>query len=135
MDNTVYLDEPYLSVEWDPGSRWVHTEWKAWANTAEIKAALDHVLRAIADNAATKLLADCTGRRAVEAAAQEYQEQHWLPRAASLGLKHMAMVMPRSEVAKLNVENLAGKYATRLDTRTFATLAEAEDWLRSLGAG
>jgi hypothetical protein len=133
MSGTPYLDEPYLFIEWDGDRRWVHTEWKAWANTEEIKAALEYVLKAIEDNRATKLLADCTGRKAVEIAAQEYQAQTWLPRAAGLGLKHMAMVMPRSEVAKHNVESLAGMYATQLDTQTFATLAEAEGWLRNAG--
>jgi len=45
----IHVDEPYLSIRWDRLSNLVHTEWKAFANSAEFRAGLSMGIQAIRD--------------------------------------------------------------------------------------
>lgn len=48
----VYVDEPYLSIRWDGIHRHVYSEWKAFANSAELRSSLLKGIRAISDHKA-----------------------------------------------------------------------------------
>jgi hypothetical protein len=41
----------------------------------------------------------------------------------------MALVLPASGLAKMNIDELVSRVADRLDVAYFATLSEARDWL------
>jgi hypothetical protein len=130
MADEIYCDEKYVTIWWNPDIQSVHVEWRAWANTDEIRAALEKGLKALRDHHATRWLADCLRRRVVQEDAQEWLDQSWLPQARALGLRRMAVVLPVSEVSKGTVEDLVAKYsATEVETRKFATVEEARSWL------
>ena len=54
----------------------------------------------------------------------------WVPQAAALGLKRLAIVLPESRVAEQTVEVLLKRYREHLEARSFTSLQEAEAWLR-----
>jgi hypothetical protein len=54
----VYVDEPYLSMGWDSVHQHVHSEWRAFANSAELRASLLEGVRAIRDHRAVAYVSD-----------------------------------------------------------------------------
>ena len=54
----LYLNEPWVSIRWDDVHHCVHTEWKAFANSAEFRAALMRALDAIRDKGSIRYLSD-----------------------------------------------------------------------------
>jgi hypothetical protein len=54
----VYVDEPYLSIRWDGAHRHVHSEWRAFANSAELRSGLLKGIRAISDHKAVAYVSD-----------------------------------------------------------------------------
>ena len=66
---------------------------------------------------------------------QDWANQVWFPRVLSAGLKRMALVIPASGLAKMNVDDILSRLpGTELDVAYFATLAEARDWLQTPAA-
>ncbi|MEP6752699.1 MAG: hypothetical protein ABI959_08125 [Candidatus Dormiibacterota bacterium] len=55
--------------------------------------------------------------------------EDWFPRILDAGLTRLAMVLPASGLAKMNIDDLVGRVADRLDVAYFATLDEARLWL------
>ena len=53
-----YLDLPWVSIRWDGVHGCVHTEWKAFANSVEFRAALMTALAAIKARRAIAYLSD-----------------------------------------------------------------------------
>ena len=130
MPDDLYCDEAYVTIRWSPDDQCIHVDWRAWATTEEIRTALERGLKALREHHATRWLADCLRRRVIQEDAQEWLDQSWLPRARSLGLRRLAVVLPRSEVSKGAVEDLVAKYAAAdVETRKFATVEEARSWL------
>ncbi|MGA8923744.1 MAG: hypothetical protein WB682_11415, partial [Candidatus Dormiibacterota bacterium] len=56
-------------------------------------------------------------------------DAEWLPRAAGVGLKRFAVVLPESGLAATNLRAREATLSTRLDVAYFATPEEALEWL------
>jgi len=52
----LYLDEPWVSIRWDDAHHCVYTEWKAFANSAEFRAALMTALDAIKETGSSRAI-------------------------------------------------------------------------------
>ena len=130
----VYFDIPCVTVTWRPADGYILIEMKAWCESSEYAAALEAALVAIREQKATKQVVDARAGRALVERDQQFVATDWLPRALAAGLKYTALVMPKSQVATVNVENIATRAPTSgsPNTRFFATLREAATWIRSL---
>ena len=79
MDNILFVSriyrklEPWVSIRWDAIHKCVFTEWKAFANSAEFRAALMRALDAIKDHRAVVYLSDTRKVKVVVHKDQDWQ--------------------------------------------------------------
>jgi hypothetical protein len=129
-NDKVYCDEPYVAIRWDSVGGWVIAEWRSWANRDEFRAACEQALQAVRENHATKWLMDGRALRVVVEKDQRWLAEDWAPRMVRAGVRHSALVMPKSGLASLTVENVRAAHDLDLEQRQwFATLEEAKTWL------
>ena len=126
----VYFDLPGVAVvKWDAPSQAAHMEWQGWARPAEFQAANDALVEAIKDHHGSRVLGDSRLMKVIQKSDQDWVNGDWFPRILAAGLTRMALVLPASGLAKMNIDELVSRVADRLDVAYFATLAEARDWL------
>lgn len=128
--DTVYFNHPGVAVvTWDPTLGAVHVEWQGWANSTEREACLEAGLCALTEHRAARWLVDGREMKAVKQADQDWIDRSWFPRVLAAGLRRMAMVVPKSSLARMNVDDILGRVPdTRLDAARFATVEEAKKW-------
>jgi hypothetical protein len=131
LPNGVFFDRPGVAVMWwNATSRAVHIEWQGWADPAEFAAALEAGLVALIEHRSSRWLADCREMKAIQQSDQEWIDKNWFPRIIAAGLRRMAVVIPKSGLARSNLEDIMEKVAAdRIDGQFFATVAEAEAWI------
>ncbi len=127
----VFFNRPGVAVvSWEAASKAVFIEWQGWANPDEFAAALDSGVATLIEHRSTLWLADCRGMKAIQQSDQEWLDQHWFPRVLAAGLKRMALVIPKSTLAAMNLKDIMGRVPnTNLDVCFFATIEEARTWL------
>ncbi len=126
----VYLDIPGVAlVKWDAAARAAHMQWLGWATPAEFRAANDALVTAIVEHHATKVLGDSRLIRVIQQTDQNWINSDWFPRILAAGLTRMALVIPASGLAKMNIDDMVSRVADQLDVAYFATLDEARQWL------
>ena len=126
----VYVDEPWLLMRWDDVHQVVHSEWRAFANSAELRAALLRGIEAIKDHQARGYLTDTRKVKVVVRADQIWIKQTWLPLAIAAGLKRIAVVTATHGLGKITVEEVVGLTDGQgLLSRTFATVEAGRQWI------
>lgn len=133
-DIKVYLDMPYVLIQWDGGGPWVYVKWKAWADSSEYRAAQELVIVALRENRASRNLIDSTDRRVISADDQKWLVENWMPRAQAAGRRWTAIVLPSSPLGRTIAENIDRYPRSKLITvEHFETVEEAAAWLSTVG--
>ena len=111
--------------------------WKAFANSAELRSTLEMGITATRENRATRWLVDGLNMRVVPLDDQKWIAEDWVPRVMAAGVKFTAFVLPRSELAKLNLEATTARASSLNPSdnamRFFPTRQEAVAWLSAPG--
>lgn len=131
LGRTVYFDHPGVAVvTWDPTLEAVHVEWQGWASSSEREACLEAGRQALTDYRGARWLVDGRAMKAVKQADQDWIDRSWFPRVLAAGLRKMAMVVPNSSLARMNVQDILSRVPdTRLDVAYFVSVEEAREWL------
>jgi hypothetical protein len=129
MSTQTYMDTPRVLIQWDGAARWILIRFRDWAATDEIEAAIPTFLEAVEEHHATRCLSDSRQRHVVQPGATTAFADVGIPRAAALGLKRLAIVLPRSVVTLSSMEPLLARYREHVETETFGTLEDAGAWL------
>jgi hypothetical protein len=125
-----YLDEPWVSIRWDGVHNYVHTEWKAFANSAEFRAALMKVLDVVRDKRAVSYLSDTRKVKVIVHDDQAWANEVWVPLLVAAGLKRFALVTAASGLGKVTVEEVVKLVDNRgVLMRSFASVDDARSWL------
>jgi hypothetical protein len=128
----IYFNLPGVAVvKWDAESQAAHMEWQGWAKPAEFQAANDALIQAITDHRGTKVLGDSRQIKVIQKTDQEWVNRDWFPRILAAGLTRMALVLPTSGLAKMNIDDLVSRVSDKLDVAYFPTLDDARKWLAS----
>jgi hypothetical protein len=127
----VYYNLPGVAVvRWDPPSQAAHIEWQGWANPAEFKAANNALIRAIREHRSSRILGDSRRIKAIQKSDQDWANREWFPRIIAAGLRQLAMVLPESGIALMNIKDIVSKVpGTDLEVAYFPTLEKAREWL------
>jgi hypothetical protein len=129
----VYLDTPYVLVRWDGEGPWVFVQWKAWANSAEYRAAQEAVIIALRENHASRNLIDSTDSRVVSDDDQQWLVEDWMPRAVAAGRRWTAIVLPKSALGRTIAENIDRRPRSNwVKVEHFQTVEEAAAWLSTV---
>jgi hypothetical protein len=128
-DNVYFAAAGVATVRWDPKGELVLVEWEGWSDSAEFSALLDAEIRALAEHRSSRMLADCRRQRVLTIADQE-KDKEWLPRAVAAGLRRLAIVLPTSGLATMNVKDRLSKVpSVTLEIAYFEEIDEARAWL------
>ena len=126
----VYVNEPWLSIRWDGVNQHVLSEWKAFANSAELRADLLKGIPAIRDNNAVSYVSDSRKIKVVIHSDQAWIKDTWRPLAVAAGLKRIAFVTAAKGLGKLTIEDVARLLDDDgLQSRTFDSMAAARKWV------
>lgn len=135
----LYLDSRFLKIEWDEDLRCVCTQYKdAYADGDEYRSALTEILDLITSKRASRLLGDGRLMRVVSSEDQAWVESSWLPRSIQGGLRHSALILPKSTLAKISVQRILTKYrlsdSSSVDVTNayFDSVEAAKQWLRTM---
>jgi hypothetical protein len=116
-------------TRWDAEHQLVHSEWRAFANSVELRASLLRGIDAIKDHNAVGYLTDTRKVKVVIHDDQEWIKEIWLPLAINAGLKRIAVITATGGLGKLTVEDVVGLADDRgLQSRTFETLEGGSQW-------
>ena len=126
----VYVDEPYLSIRWDSVHRYVHSEWRAFATSAELRTSLLKGIRAIREHSATGWMSDARKMKVFVHEDQKWAKEIWMPIAVRAGLKRVAFVTAPTGLGKLTIEDVSGLYdQAGLQSQTFDSVVAARHWV------
>src|SRR5487761_241850 len=128
--NDFYVDEPYLSIRWDGVHKHVLSEWKGFANSAELRAGLLKGIEAISDNHAAAYISDARKLRVIVHEDQRWVQETWLPLAMQAGLRRLAFVTAATGLGKATIEDVVVLVDDHgLQSRTFSTVVAARQWV------
>jgi hypothetical protein len=127
----IFFNRPGVAiVKWDAACKAAHIEWQGWADPAEFAAANDAIIVALTQHRGTRALGDCRNMKVIKQSDQEWVNRDWMPRILAAGLRRMALVIPKSGLAMMNVQEIMSRVpGTKLDVGYFATIEEARDWI------
>jgi hypothetical protein len=133
VTNKVYADEPWISVRWEDSGQYLHTEWKAFANSQEFRSALMKVLEAVRETHAVRYLSDTRKIKVIVREDQMWSDETWFPLVAAAGLKRFAAVTTEAGLGKVTVEEVFDAVHLKgLEVRKFSTVAAARKWLAEI---
>jgi hypothetical protein len=128
--NDVYVDEPYLSIRWDGPHNHVFSEWRGFANSAELRSCLLKAIEAIRDNRAAAYVSDARKLKVIVHEDQEWIKDKWMPLAVNAGLKRLAFVTSSTGLGRLTIEDLVTLVDDHgVKSRTFDSLTAARQWV------
>jgi hypothetical protein len=126
----VYVDEPYLSIRWDRVHRHVFSEWRAFANSIELRSSLLKGIQAIRDNHAAAYVSDARKLKVIVHEDQKWIHDKWMPLAQEAGLKRLAFVTAPTGLGKLTIEDVSDLVDhNELQSRTFDSVSSARQWV------
>jgi hypothetical protein len=126
----VLVDESWLFMRWDHEHVGIFAEWKAFATSAEFRGALTKAIDVIRDRHALCFVNDTRKLELITDEDQRWILQTWAPLAVAAGLKRIAIVIARSGLSKMAVEEMFKEQAeARVESRTFDSLPEAMQWV------
>lgn len=127
----IYVDQPWLFMRWDPDHKVVHSEWRAFANSTELRTGLLRGVDAIRDHRAVAYLTDTRKIKVIVEADQAWINETWLPLAIDAGLERIAVVTAAQGLGKLTVEDVVASTEDQgvLQTRIFDSIGAAWTWL------
>jgi hypothetical protein len=126
----IYVDKPWLLMRWDGVNQHVHEEWRAFANSAEMREGLLQGIQAIKDNRAVSYVNDARMLKVIVHEDQRWIKETWMPLAIAEGLKRIAFVTAATGLGKMTVEDLVPMGNDQgLQSRTFASMTAARTWV------
>src|ERR1700730_7270038 len=128
----VYLDEPYLSIRWRSVPQILFAEWKGFATSAEMRAALLTGVRAIRERHVVGYVSDARKAKVFLSDDEKWAMTVWLPLAVDAGLQRMAIVTAESGLARPIFPDVAHQLDIHgLSMRTSDSVANAPVWAQS----
>ncbi|TGE29901.1 hypothetical protein [Hymenobacter metallicola] len=121
----------YLTVERNQQENWIHARWQGRQTMGTIMdGGLTYVdmLRAAP---CPKLLNDHRDLVGTFTEANDWIQQVWTPLIISAGLRYFAQVLSPDVFGQLSIEDLQHRIGDLLHIQLFASLTEAQTWLRA----
>lgn len=129
----VIYDERWLTVRWDESLKVAWAEAKAYAEGEEFRAGYSAILELCRRKRNSRYLADARNLAPISQADQRWLNEEWFPQILAAGVRSMAIVMPKSAVARLSARQILNKVNNiTFVTNHFDDLEAARAWLRTV---
>ncbi len=123
---------PYLKIIWDEETRSMISQWRGGHVGRNIKEGLDATLAEYKKKLPhAQWIGDTTDIGVIGLEEQAWIDKDWFPRFLATEVQFMAVVQPKSAVARLMVDQIVSKVpGTRLTIFNCAGLEEARTWMK-----
>jgi hypothetical protein len=139
-NDTIYVDKAWLHMRWDSEHDCLFAEWKGFATSAEFQGALLKAVDAIRQRNAAAFVNDIRKLELVSDEDQRWLMSTWPPLVVAAGLKRLAIVMAKTGLTKMAVEEMlragenpvsrgTGTADAAFQSRTFDSVADALAWV------
>jgi hypothetical protein len=139
-NNAVYVDKAWLHMRWDSEHDCLFAEWKGFATSAEFQGALLKAVDVIRERSGAAFVNDIRKLELVSDEDQRWLMSTWPPLVMAAGLKRLAIVMAKTGLSKMAVEEMlraganpvsrgTGAAGAAVQSRTFDSVADALAWV------
>ena len=139
-NDTVYVDKAWLHMRWDSEHDCLFAEWKGFATSAEFQGALLKAVDVIRDRRGAAFVNDIRKLELVSDEDQRWLMSTWPPLVIAAGLKRLAIVMAKTGLSKMAVEEMlrlsanpvprgTGAAIASFQSRTFDSVGDALVWV------
>ncbi|MBW7455147.1 hypothetical protein ACFOLF_36270 [Paenibacillus sepulcri] len=126
----IYYDSAHGQISWNEELQAVVMEWKGFAHGDEFQTILIKGIELLEQKKSGKLLMDSRKGSAIKAEDQEWVAQQFVARAYGAGLRYLAMLLPKSMIAKLSLDRtIDGLGELPYELVNFSEMEEAVQWL------
>ncbi|MBP9887064.1 MAG: hypothetical protein KBF93_12255 [Leptospiraceae bacterium] len=119
-----------MTIYWDTDNKVVFAKWKKPGTIEQQKEATDLALDAMKAYGVKALLFDPTELGMFRAEFKTWLDTVWFPRALGLGLTKIANILPKSELAKMSLDQVLTK-VDNFQSKYFDNIPEPKTWLKS----
>jgi hypothetical protein len=141
-EDGVYVDEAWLLLRWDSEHNCLFAEWKGFATSAEFQGALLKAIDVIRDKNGAAFVNDTRKLELVSDDDQRWLMSTWPTLAIAAGLKRLAIVMAKTGLSKMAIQDMLKARADQLarepsaaapalQSRTFDSVSDALQWIAS----
>lgn len=127
---TVLIDNEYVTLYYHEDKGMIHHVYKLGIGGDYLKEALNTGTDVLAEKGLTKWLSD---NRAIEGVTDEeaaWIDTEWLPRTVEAGWKYWALVVPETQLARINMFQFVTSFSERgIKVRVYSDPDEAMAWL------
>jgi hypothetical protein len=139
-NDAVYVDKAWLHMRWDSEHGCLFAEWKGFATSAEFQGALLTAVEVIRERNGAAFVNDTRKLELVSDADQRWLMSTWPALVIAAGLKRLAIVIAKTGLSKMAIEDMLSEGANPVpggtgaddaafQSRTFASVAEALQWV------
>ncbi len=129
----IIYDAHWITIRWDESLKASWAEAKAYAEGEELRAGYNAMLELCRRKRNSRYLADARNLAPISQADQRWLNEEWFPRIVAAGVRSMAIVMPRSAVARLSARQILSNIRNiTFTTNHFEDLEAARAWLRTV---
>lgn len=125
-------DNPICAVEVDQTVPCVTVVWKRYSTSTQLRFVHEYILRVLKSHRMKAVLGDDTALPTIHAEDQRWLIEDWLPRAHAAGLEAAASKRPHAYFGKLAISAVHTAAPAGVKLRSFETIEDARDWLRSV---
>ena len=139
-NDTIYVDKAWLHMRWDSEHECLFAEWKGFATSAEFQGALLKAVDVIRERNGAAFVNDTRKLELVSDADQHWLMSTWPALAIPAGLKRLAIVIAKTGLSKMAIEEMlreganpvpggTGDDNAAFQSRTFDSVADALRWV------
>jgi hypothetical protein len=127
----IYYDEPRVTIHWDETCQAIWAEWKGYVEGDDYRKAVEAGFVLLRTKRGSRWLADARAIGPLRQIDQDWTNQEMIPRLVGAGLRWMAIVTPKSSIARLSLKKVLNKIReVDLVTVNFDDMEAARAWLR-----
>ena len=130
QNRIVYHEDPFMDVHWHDDIRIPKLYWKRFSATGAYRKAMDKLIELASEKQSRVCWLDLSALSIVDKEDQSWIKEDWLPRAVQLGVKHIAVAMPATSLAKTSLlKGLRYEDTITLEIGYFNHPDESLNWL------
>jgi hypothetical protein len=127
---SAHYDTEHCTVTYDAGKRTVILAWKKFAKGDDFKNALEAGLELVKKKGAKRWVGDCQNLGPIAPADQKWVNEDWFPRLLGTGMQRMAVIIPKSALSKMAVDQIMTKVeGTDFVSCNFGDFDEGASWV------
>ena len=132
--NNIFFDNEICTIWYNTGLQAVETKWKGeYASGKEFEEIHNAIIRCLAENNASIIVADATFMRVITSKDQQWIVDDWYPRAIDDGFKYEALITGNNSFNEATIRNIVHHYdEDKIITRYFSTYDEAVAWVKKI---